>query len=287
MARVTQRYQQRQRWTMSQCRPGWSVGAGRSWSRPSKAQSCRCWPLAPALAEVHGQAEGRVRAGEDGRGEPGPAVWVGDRVELDDLALGDGEGDHGVGPPVHPQDGAGRTVDQGRVHLGGGLAPWSAWRATAAAPRVTADRRGRLGLKSAPTTTSGWSTATRASKSPARLAARKASPTARCRARSPLARGLGRLDAAAGSAGQLSGRLGGAPNQRRDLLAGQVEQIVEDEGEALGRGRGVDHDLQGEADPSATSSCCSGSGPPPGSGSDQGRSPPGTPRAGRCASAAG
>jgi hypothetical protein len=120
MARVTQRYQQRQRWTMSQCRPGWSAGAGRSWSRPSKAQSCRCWPLAPALAEVHGQAEGRVRAGEDGRGEPGPAVWVGDRVELDDLALGDGEGDHGVGPPVHPQDGAGRTVDQGRVHLGGG-----------------------------------------------------------------------------------------------------------------------------------------------------------------------
>jgi hypothetical protein len=46
----------------------------------------------------------------------------------------------------------------------------------------------------------------------------------------------------------LSGRLGRAPDQRRDLLEGQVEQVVEDEREALGGGQGIDHDLQGEAD---------------------------------------
>src|SRR5512132_4507675 len=105
---------------MSQCRPAWSAGAGRSWSKRRKAQSYRCWPLAPAPAEMHSHAEGRgLRAGEDGRGEPCHAVWVGDRVDLDDLALGDGEGEHGVGPPVHREDATGRTVDQGRVHLYG------------------------------------------------------------------------------------------------------------------------------------------------------------------------
>jgi hypothetical protein len=244
--------------------------------------------LAPALAEVHGQAEGRVRAGEDGRGEPGPAVWVGDRVELDDLALGDGEGDHGVGPPVHPQDGTGRTVDQGRVHLGGGAGaldrlagdggcstghggPARAARAEVGTDHHLGVEHGHQGVEVA--RAAGGEEGVHHGSLPGQITLWRG--------------GLGRLDAAAGSAGQLSGRLGGAPNQRRDLLEGQVEQIVEDEGEALGRGRGVDHDLQGEADPSASSSCCSGSGPPPGSGSDQGRSPPGTPRAGRCASAAG
>src|SRR5664280_356415 len=60
-----------------------------------------------------------------------------------------------------------------------GLAPRRACLATAAAPRTIVDVAGRLGPKSARRTTSGWSRATRASKSPPRAARKKASTTAR------------------------------------------------------------------------------------------------------------
>ena len=59
---------------------------------------------------------------------------------------------------------------------------------------------------------------------------------------------LGSLDAAAGPAGELPGRLGRASDHGGDLVERQVEHVVEHEGEALRRPQGVDHDLEGEAD---------------------------------------
>src|SRR5215207_2819511 len=57
---------------------------------------------------------------ENGRGDPADAVGVGDGVDLDDPAVGDGEAEDGEGPAAHGDDHAGGPVDQGRTELGGG-----------------------------------------------------------------------------------------------------------------------------------------------------------------------
>ncbi len=53
---------------------------------------------------------------------------------------------------------------------------------------------------------------------------------------------------AADPAGQLAGRGLGAAEDGRDLLEGHGEQVVEDEGQPLGRGQGLQHDQQRRPD---------------------------------------
>ena len=79
--------------------------------------------------------------------------------------------------PAAPFTNAGRTTAEGRAKV---IAP----RATAVAPRTTRETAERTAPPSDRSTMSGWSTATSASKSPPRAAAKKASTTARCRVKS-------------------------------------------------------------------------------------------------------
>ena len=60
--------------------------------------------------------------------------------------------------------------------------------------------------------------------------------------------GLGALDPATGSARQLPRCLRSAAHHGPDLVEGQVEHVVEHEGQALWGREGVEHDLEGEAD---------------------------------------
>jgi hypothetical protein len=48
--------------------------------------------------------------------------------------------------------------------------------------------------------------------------------------------------------GELAGGRGGPIDQGRDLLEGQVEQVVRHEGEPLGRGERIEHHEQSQAD---------------------------------------
>lgn len=59
----------------------------------------------------------------------------------------------------------------------------------------------------------------------------------------------GRLHAAAGSARQLAGRERRATNDGRDLVEGHREEVVEHEGQPLGRYQRVQHDQQRQGDP--------------------------------------
>ena len=56
------------------------------------------------------------------------------------------------------------------------------------------------------------------------------------------------LDAAAGAAGELARRLGRAVDDRRDLVEGHGEDVVQDEREPLGRRQRLEHDEQRQAD---------------------------------------
>jgi hypothetical protein len=58
----------------------------------------------------------------------------------------------------------------------------------------------------------------------------------------------GALDPAPGAAGQLPDRRRGSARQARDVLERQVEHVVQDERQPLGRAQGVEHDQQGQAD---------------------------------------
>jgi hypothetical protein len=64
--------------------------------------------------------------------------------------------------------------------------------------------------------------------------------------------GVGRcgrsLDTAARAAGELSCGSGGAVDDRGDLVKGEVEHIVQHEGEPFGRSECLEHDEQGETD---------------------------------------
>ncbi len=90
--------------------------------------------------------------------------------------------------------------------------------ATASAPRTSRGRPGNAAPTSARSTTSGSSTASSASKSPSRAAAKNASTTLRCAARSASGAGVPALDAAARAAGELARGIGGAVHDRRDLV---------------------------------------------------------------------
>jgi hypothetical protein len=55
---------------------------------------------------------GRLLVLEDSRCDPADALGVGDRVDLDDLALGDSEAHHGHGLSTQSDDDSGRSVHQ-------------------------------------------------------------------------------------------------------------------------------------------------------------------------------
>jgi hypothetical protein len=63
-----------------------------------------------------------------------------------------------------------------------------------------------------------------------------------------LAGRVGALDPPAGPAGQLAGRDRRALQDRGDLIERHGEDVVQDEGQAFGRGQGVQHHHQGRAD---------------------------------------
>ena len=67
------------------------------------------------------------------------------------------------------------------------------------------------------------------------------------------------LDAPAGAAGQLAGRLGRALDDRRDLVEGDGEDVVQDEGQPLGRARVSSTTSRATPTESARSASCSGS----------------------------
>jgi NADH-quinone oxidoreductase subunit B len=120
--------------------------------------------------------------------------------------------------------------------------------ATAAAPWSTTEASGRAVPPSIRTTTSGSRTATSASRSPWCAAAKKASTTSRWRAISgsgawtsaPRTRRRARLASCLAVAGY-------APPWG-DLVEGQVEHVVQDERQPLGRSQRFEHHLQRQPD---------------------------------------
>ena len=135
---------------------------------------------------------------------------------------------------------------------------------TSRAPRTNPEGPNGPAPASARRTTSGSRMASSPSKSPSRDAARKASTTVHCLARSALpageaaagpAVGRGRdgvrrrgAQAVPGPAGQLLGRGRRTVKYRADLLEGHGEDVVQDEREPLGRRQRVQDDQQGDAD---------------------------------------
>ena len=59
---------------------------------------------------------------------------------------------------------------------------------------------------------------------------------------------VGALHAASGPAGELPRRRGGPTDHRGDLLERQLEHVMEHERQPLGRGQGVEHDEERQAD---------------------------------------
>ena len=110
-----------------------------------------------------------------------------------------------------------------------------------------ARRPGPPAAASARSTTSGSSSATsRRSHRRARPRRRRRRPSLRFHVG---VRGRGRsLDAAACAAGQLARRVRGPLDDGRDLLEGQVEDVVQHERDPLGRRQRLEHHEQREAD---------------------------------------
>jgi hypothetical protein len=104
------------------------------------------------------------------------AFGVGDEVDRDDLPVADGVAGH---TPAVPRRCPDEPAAPSTSACWAGLAPRVAQAATVAAPRVTLGAPMRTAVSSALTLTSGSSSANRASKSPPREAARKASTTSR------------------------------------------------------------------------------------------------------------
>src|SRR5260370_14580304 len=63
----------------------------------------------------------RLLVGDDSPGDPADAFRVGDRVDLDDLALGNGEPHHDEGLPMHRDDHSGGSIHHGGMQLD----PWT------------------------------------------------------------------------------------------------------------------------------------------------------------------
>ena len=175
-------------------------------------------------------------------------LGIADDVNLDDLVTDDCESHHAVRLPVERDDDAGGTVDQG----------WKEHRrricAEARLPsdsRCTADDRGSsraAGPKSARKTTSGWSTATSASKSPLCCGEEGVDNRA-------LANQVGIWDFSTPyptpcPACELPGGGRGSIHHGSDFLEWQFEHVVENERQALSGSQRVQHDEERNVGPS-------------------------------------
>ena len=118
------------------------------------------------------------------------------------------------------------------------FAPWTTL--DAAAPRTRAP-------ESARSTTSGCSSASSASKSPPREAARKASSTSFCRPRSGSAEGVAPRTRRRARLAELPGRGRAALHDRRDVVERHGEHVVQHEREPLGGLQVLQDDEQGQA----------------------------------------
>ena len=130
----------------------------------------------------------------------------------------------------------------------------SARRATASAPHVgpEAPKRPAAPAGTAPwsarTTTSGSSTASSASKSPLTRGGQEGVDHLALALQVDVGDGRFALNAPAGTAGQLTRRLGGAFHDGGDLVEGHGEDVVQDEGQPLGGAERVQDHQQGDAD---------------------------------------
>src|SRR5262245_45502105 len=78
---------------------------------------------------------------KNGRGDPSDAFGIGDRVDLDDLALSDGETHYGEGPSTTVMTTPAAPFTSAGCRWAAGMA--RACPATAAAPRITWEAAGR------------------------------------------------------------------------------------------------------------------------------------------------
>ena len=184
---------------------------------------------------------GRAPAPRRGAGAP-------ERVESPrNPPVADRERHHREQPVVDEHNHSSSAVDQNRPEhgcwQGGSLRAPS----HSSAPRTVRERVGRVTPPSERSTTSGWRTATSASKLPSRAAAKKAATTWRCWAQV----GVRCLEPRRGHGdepgGELPCRIGRAADHRGDVVEGHVEHVMHHEGQPLGRRQGVEHDLEGQS----------------------------------------
>ncbi len=107
---------------------------------------------------------------------------------------------------------------------------------------------GSVGPPSIRSTTSGSSTATRASKLPLPRREEGVHNLSLMSEVGIWSRYLGAFDPSACSAGELPRRRRGPTDHWRDFIERQLKQVMEDEREPLGWGQGVEYDEEGEAD---------------------------------------
>jgi len=152
---------------------------------------------------------------EGGGSDAADAVGVADALDLDDLAAGDGENQNDEGAPFPCDDHSRGAVDQHRVQLSTSAAAGQLRHGLCAV-----DVNWRRPKPSSRATTSGSSTSTRASKSPARAAANGSMPCSSMYQRRTAARSSGeRID------GAESSQHGGSPIGHLSVLV-EVDEVA-------------------------------------------------------------
>src|SRR5258706_856395 len=189
----------------------------------------------------------RLLVGEDGCRDPADAFRVGDGVDLDDLALGNGEPHHDERLPMHRDDHSSGSI----YHCGMQLDPWTREARGQALECVpgngcyTLDHHGGYGNVSACVDShhdigieqvdeSAEITLTRSQKEGVHYVALTSEIGV-------WNRYIGAPHAAPCSAGKLPRRHRGPTNHGGYLLEGQLEHIVEDERQSLSRRQGIEY----------------------------------------------
>jgi uncharacterized protein YbjT (DUF2867 family) len=205
------------------------------------------WRLTLACRELPESDSPWGYSSEDSRCDPADTVGVGDRIDLDDLALGDGETHHGKGPSTHGDDHSRCSVHQRWVH------PGSRHRAYECLPgdgRCAADHIRSCGAPGAKVGSQHHVGIEQGEEGVEIAATREESVDHRSLTSEVGIRNryVGAPHAASCPARQLSRRRRGAADHGCDLLERQLEHVLEDERQPLGRGQGVKHDEKSKAD---------------------------------------
>ena len=184
---------------------------------------------------------------EDGEVELGEALGVGERVDLDDLAVAHGERHHRGESPTRHHDRTGGTVDQRRPHVRrqpavGERARRDLLRAADDAGHVrparpTVGPQHDVGVEDGDQSLEVAVTRRREERVDDLALPGEVGVGLRCT-----------LHPTAGAARELACRRRCAVHDRRDLVEGHGEHVVQHEREALGRLEHLEHDEQREAD---------------------------------------